>query len=240
MDNTLFHGSTVSGLDVIKPRESTHGKYVYATNNYVCSLIFSAPIGNDLIYSLGRENENEPYSLVELTPHSFDKLLNASSTIYTVPASSFKDIKTGFTEFVSEEEVPVLSSRIIRNIGKELEKEEKLGNIKIYRYPNKPLNFIDYHKQHYMVNMPKVYLLHHPEELDNINELNNTNITFEDLLLNYKEYLIKPTNNEKLSEVFLVNIIYAFPNKKKEILDTYKETRILTTNQKKKITRDYL
>ena len=238
MDNLLYHGSSIKNLDVIKPHKSTHGEYVYATNNYALALVFSSPIGNDLIYSLGRNKKDEPYSLVELTPHSFDKLLNASSTIYTVPSTTFKDINTGFNEYVSSEEVPVIESKIIDNIGEELAKEEKLGNIKIYRYPNKPENFIDYHKEQYIIDNPKLYLLHHPDEIDYVNEINKTNINFQDLLVFFSLYLQKNTNREKISEVFLVNLINSYPNNKKEILDTYYNSRLLASNEDFIITGD--
>lgn len=231
MDNFLYHGSSIKNLDVIVPHKSTHGEYVYATDDYACALVFSAPIGGDLIYSLGRNTKEEPYSFVELIPHSFDKLLNASSTIYKVPSTTFKDINTGFNEYVSREEVPVIESKIIDNIGEELAKEEKQGHIKIYRYPNKPENFIDYHKKQYIIDNPKLYLLHHPDEIDYVNEINKTKINFQDLLLFFSVYLQKNTNREKISEIILVNLINSYPNNKKEILDTYYNSRLLASNE---------
>ena len=63
MDNVLYHGSSIKNLDVIKPHKSTHGEYVYATNNYALALVFLSSIGNDLIYSLGRNKKDGAFDL---------------------------------------------------------------------------------------------------------------------------------------------------------------------------------
>ena len=134
----VYHGSKEHNIKRLEPRKSTHGIYVYATPDKVLPLIFSGNGGGDLIYSLGRYNENDPWELVERIPKAFDKVFSNSSSIYYLPDETFKDIKTGFKEVVSEVGVDVIKEEYIENVYDELLKAEKEGLLKIYRYPNKP------------------------------------------------------------------------------------------------------
>ncbi len=133
----LYHGSKTSNLTVLVPKDSTHGKYVYATNKEL-ALIFSARCGDDLTRSLFRNSLDEPWNLVERVPNAFSLMFNTTSSLYEVDDTSFRDIKTGFSELASSEPVRVLHEEKIDNLYSKIEELEELGLIRLYRYPNKP------------------------------------------------------------------------------------------------------
>lgn len=134
----LYHGSSKSGIKKIEPHKSTHGSYVYATELKELAIIFSGRAGDDLTYSLFRNFKDEPWQLVERVPNGFETMFNNSSSIYTVKDTTFKDIKTGFVEVVSDVGVDVLSEEKIENVYQKVEELAEKGIIKIYYYPNKP------------------------------------------------------------------------------------------------------
>lgn len=135
---TLYHGSSQSDLTKLLPHQSTHGNFVYATKNKELAIIFSGMCGDDLTYTLFRNNDNEPWQVVERIPGAFAKMFNNSSSIYTVPSLSFKDIHTGFSEFVSDVSVNIESEEKIENVYEKLKELDKSGIIKLYHYPNRP------------------------------------------------------------------------------------------------------
>lgn len=134
----LYHGSKIGGLKILEPHESTHGTYVYATPNEALAVIFSGKNASDLVQAISRHGHEEPYNIVERVPGAFAKMYDGSSSIYTIPADNFEDIKTGFTELVSSSPVEVISEEKIPRIYEKLKELEKDGKIKIYRYPNRP------------------------------------------------------------------------------------------------------
>lgn len=135
---TLYHGSRQSDLTKLLPHQSTHGNFVYATKNKELAIIFSGRYGDDLTYTLFRNHDNEPWQVVERIPGAFSKMFNNSSSIYTVPSLSFKDIHTGFSEFVSDVSVNIESEEKIENVYEKLKELDKSGIIKLYHYPNRP------------------------------------------------------------------------------------------------------
>lgn len=106
--------------------------------NKELSIIFSGRYGDDLTYTLFRNNDNESWQVVERIPGAFAKMFNNSSSIYTVPSLSFKDIHTGFSEFVSDVSVNIESEEKIENVYEKLKELDKSGIIKLYHYPNRP------------------------------------------------------------------------------------------------------
>ena len=108
--DVVYHGSNMHGLESLEPRKSTHGRYVYATPSKVLAVLFSGRCGDDLTYSLGHfDSDREgPWELVENIPGAFEKMFSNSSSIYTLDASNFRDLNSGFREVVSEEKVDVL------------------------------------------------------------------------------------------------------------------------------------
>ena len=69
----VYHGSKTHGLTELEPRPSTHGTYVYATDDKSIAIIMSKRCGDDATYSLSR-NEKGGYDLVERIPGAFNKM----------------------------------------------------------------------------------------------------------------------------------------------------------------------
>lgn len=136
----LYHGSMRKGITELEPHRSTHGNYVYATKFKELAVIFAGRAGDDLTYSLFRNSDNEPWQLVERIPKGFDVMFNNEAAIYTLSDCSFKDIKTGFAEMVSEEKAKVIDEEDITNVYQELEKLNEAGLIKMYHYPERPMS----------------------------------------------------------------------------------------------------
>ncbi|HBA38036.1 MAG TPA: hypothetical protein DCY94_04885 [Firmicutes bacterium] len=229
--NYLYHGSHTKGLKTLEPHKSTHGTYVYATPFRELSVIFSGKDGDDLVYSLFRTSKNEPWKLVERLPHAFETMYEGSSSIYTVEDTTFKDIKTGFAELVSESAVPVVSECELKIVYDELEHLEMEGLIEIYRYPKRP-EYIpeDDHdllekEIRYAGNPPtrkdfERLLLLHPTLLDKINDYciskspEFQKFTKLDILAIFDDFLVRAKNNPS-KEYFLKSakemIILTFP-----------------------------
>jgi len=55
----VYHGSKERGLKRIEPRKSTHGVYVYATDDKFLALHFSKRCGDDLTYDIGHFDNDE-------------------------------------------------------------------------------------------------------------------------------------------------------------------------------------
>lgn len=184
----VYHGSHTSGLKKLIPHKSTHGNYVYATEDKTLPVIFSGVAGDDLVYSLFRQN-TEPWQLVERVPECFSVIYNTSASVYTLEPDSFKDIHTGFTEVVSETAVDVVQEEKIPNVYQELERLEKEGLIQIYHYPKRPES------------IPKddLDLLERTIEYTKMNNGSVNKLTFERLLYLHPNLLKKV--NETLSDM---------------------------------------
>ena len=133
----VYHGSTTHGIKSLVPHKSTHGTYVYATENKLIATVMSRKYGGDLMYAFG-SCDRKVYDLVERIPHAFDKMFDTDFSIYSLDASFFKNIGTGFNEVVSEEEVPVIKEEVYSDLWDEINKYADAGLIKIYRYPDRP------------------------------------------------------------------------------------------------------
>ena len=184
----VYHGSHTSGLKKLIPHKSTHGNYVYATEDKTLPVIFSGVAGDDLVYSLFRENKGS-WQLVERVSECFSIIYNTSASVYTLESDSFKDIHTGFTEVVSETAVDVVQEEKIPNVYQELERLEKEGLIQIYHYPKRPET------------IPKddLDLLERTIEYTKMNNGSVNKLTFERLLYLHPNLLKKV--NETLSDM---------------------------------------
>lgn len=138
----VYHGSKVHGLKTLTPHQSTHGTYVYATKEKTIATIMSKRCGDDATYSLLRD-EDGAHALVERIPHAFEKMFSNDFSLYTLDSSLFKDINTGFTEVVSDVEVPVIKEEAYSNLMEAINKLVEDGLINIYYYPNRPNNIPD-------------------------------------------------------------------------------------------------
>jgi len=134
----LYHGSSTRGLTRLEPHKSTHGNYLYATKYKELAIIFSSRCGDDCTYALYRNNNSEPWTLVERIPEAFNTMFSNSASIYTLDDSTFKDINTGFSELVSNVGVNTISEEYIENVYDKIKELQKNGLIKLYTYPNKP------------------------------------------------------------------------------------------------------
>lgn len=136
----VYHGSKTKGLKVLIPHESTHGKYIYATNNREIAIIMAKQFGDDATYSLELSSDGK-YDLVERIPHAFEKMFTNEFSLYTVDASTFKDLKTGFNEVVSDTDVEVLKEEHYDNLIDAVNDLAQNGLIHLYRYSERP-NYI--------------------------------------------------------------------------------------------------
>lgn len=134
----IYHGSSTRGLTRLEPHKSTHGNYLYATKYKELAVIFSSRCGDDCTYALYRNNNSEPWTLVERIPEAFNTMFSNSASIYTLDDKTFKDINTGFSELVSNVGANVISEEYIENVYNKIKELEQNGLIKLYTYPNKP------------------------------------------------------------------------------------------------------
>jgi len=133
----VYHGSKTHGIKSMEPRPSTHGTYVYATESKAIAIVMSKRCGDDATYSFMRNKEGT-YDLIERLPHAFDKSYSNDFSLYTLDATNFKDIKTGFNEVVSDKTEKVVKEEIFPSAMDAIKKLEEEGKIKIYRYPERP------------------------------------------------------------------------------------------------------
>lgn len=245
----VYHGSKEHGLKHIEPRKSTHGKFVYATPEKVLALVFSKRCGDDLTYEIGRTDKNGPWELVENIPGAFEKMYSNTSSIYYLPAETFKNAHTGFEEVISEVGVDVIDEEYYENVYKGLLQAEKDGLLKIYRYPSKPAYYrsdgsdlLDKWRSYYYnlkIDFRKedfdrfVYL--HPRLLTQINALAqefNYDYHYElnDIVGIFKDRTrrqISDKQSEQYIDCSYISICSAYPKLKQQIdviYDEYKES----------------
>ena len=239
----LYHGSKEHGLKRLEPRESTHGVYVYATYDKVLALNFSSRCGDDLVYSIGRTDNNMPWNIVERVPGAFDKMYSNSSSIYSFSDETFKDIHTGFCEVVSEVGVDIENEEYCENVFEGLLEAQKEGLVKLYRYPNKPLGFKEDNSdfldqwRRYKNNLNKEFSKNkfdrlfylHPYLLNQINDLAkefNYDYNYEpndliDIFSNMIDKQLSDLDCERYIESAYINICNTFPNLKPQIDELY-------------------
>ncbi|HAB67159.1 MAG TPA: hypothetical protein DCE23_07310 [Firmicutes bacterium] len=181
----LYHGSSTPNLKTLTPHRSTHGTYVYATNEKSFAIIFSSTGGDDQVLTIYRNSSDEPLKLVERIPNVFNTIFSKSSSIYEVDDSTFKNINTGFSELVSTEEVPVLKEEHINFLIDKVIELANSGQIELYYYPNRPKeispNDIDliekelkYYERHNLSITKDTFnrvILLHPNLIDKVNEV---------------------------------------------------------------------
>lgn len=137
MENVVFHGSSARDLKILKPNESTHMKdYVYATSYPMIALVFSVNNFGDFDFDLTIKDGVVIFT--ERRNGAFDKY-NSPGFLYTLDATNFKQLEGLWeAEVVSEQEEKIISCEYVDNVFKKLKDYEKSGDMKIYRYPNKP------------------------------------------------------------------------------------------------------
>lgn len=231
----IYHGSSTRGLTRLEPHKSTHGNYLYATKYKELAIIFSARCGDDCTYALYRNNNDEPWTLVERIPEAFNTMFSNSASIYTLDDSTFKDINTGFSELVSNVGVNTISEEYIENVYDKIKALEQNGLVKLYTYPNKPKeiptdnsDLIDKEiRQNERENKSitresfKRLILLHPNLMNKINkkliELNLNPFTEKDLINLFEEAILKQAiypNYEQYLNSIVISISKTYPELK--------------------------
>ena len=227
----LYHGSSTRNLTRLEPHKSTHGNYLYATKYKELAIIFSACCGDDCTYALYRNNNDEPWTLVERIPEAFNTMFSNSASIYTLDDSTFKDINTGFSELVSNVGVNTISEEFIENVYDKIKELEQNGLIKLYTYPNKPKEIpndnsdliekeIKQSKSITKESFERLILLH-PNLMNKINqkliELNLKPFNKNDLINLFEEAIIKQAiypNYEQYLNSRVISISKTYPELK--------------------------
>ena len=135
----LYHVSSVSGLTILEPRLSTHGKaYVYAVENLTTGLLFGAR-HDDFDFLISTTEEDIPV-IEECYPGTFESVYrNRGCSVYEVSDDGFLRNATGWsTELVCEHDVAVVREFRVDNLYDRLLKEADAGRLVIRRYTGSP------------------------------------------------------------------------------------------------------
>ena len=139
-NNTMYHGSRVSGIKVLKPKKHFlyKRKVVYATPDIKFALAMMYGTGDELAvgyFTNTKTNERRMY-IDELKPNTL-KLLDKPGYLYTVSRKGFKrNKKISDVEYIRFRRVKVVEETKIDNVLKEL---KKYKNIDFTKY-NKVLD----------------------------------------------------------------------------------------------------
>lgn len=142
----VYHASKTQGLTLIKPSISTHGKmWVYATKDVTMAALFLSGKGGDLTCAVGRDIETGIPYVCERFAGAFDyRYANVSGSIYVLPSETFMENKTQWEEeVVSESEVTPVEEIKINDVKRFLIELSDNGRLKIFFYPNRPLEIPD-------------------------------------------------------------------------------------------------
>lgn len=137
----VYHGSSNGNIELLIAHRSTHQKdCIYATENKVVALLFMGKGNGDLDTRIS--SVNGKLELVERRPGVLEKLYNKVGYLYELDGSSFNHYDYLWSlEVVSFENALTPINKICYpNILEAIIEEEKMGNILIYRYPNRPKN----------------------------------------------------------------------------------------------------
>jgi len=231
----IYHGSSTRNLTRLEPHKSTHGNYLYATKYKELAIIFSARCGDDCTYALYRNNNDEPWTLVERIPEVFNTMFSNNASIYTLDDKTFKDINTGFSELVSNVGVNTISEEYIENVYDKIKELEGSGIVKIFPYPTKPIGHPEDNSdlidkqiiQNTRDNKPVTresferLILLHPNLMNKINqkliELNLEPFNKNDLINLFEEAILKQAiypNYEQYLDSIVISISKTYPELK--------------------------
>lgn len=135
----LYHVSHTSGIQVLKPRVSTHGKaYVYAVDNLVTGLLFGVQ-QDDFDFLICTDERNMPV-VYECYPNAFSlKYQGKSCSVYEIDGEGFQSGLTGWLpELVCEKEVPVSREFLIPDLYQRLMEETAQNKLTLHKYENTP------------------------------------------------------------------------------------------------------
>lgn len=131
----VYHVSGVSGLKVLKPHVSTHGKaWVYAIENLVTGLLFGIR-HDDFDFQIVTDENGRPI-LCECYPNAFESVYRGRGcSVYELDDKDFmKGMTSWKPELVCDHEVQVLNEIPVEDIYERLLAEESQGSLVIHRY----------------------------------------------------------------------------------------------------------
>mgnify|MGYP007109717763 CR=1 FL=1 len=124
---------------MLKPRRSTHGRWVYATKDPVLAACFLGSLGGDFTCAVGRDPDTGKPYICERFQGAFElRYRGVSGSIYVLPGGSFLEGKTPWEEEVVSPE-PVVPLREIRvpDAAEYLLRRELEEKLLIVRYPRR-------------------------------------------------------------------------------------------------------
>ena len=139
MSKLVYHGSPNGNIEIIKAQLGTHQKKcIYATDNKIIAMLFMNRGMGDL--DTIKEYDDGLPILIERRQGVLEKIYNTSGYIYELDGSSFKHYDYLWKpEVISfESGIKPIKKTYYDNILKALNEEAENGNIKIYKYPNRP------------------------------------------------------------------------------------------------------
>lgn len=102
------------------------------------AIIFFGKYDNDYTYTIYRNNDYEPWQLVEKIPEGFQAIFQNSASIYTLDDVTFQNICTGFHEVVSEVTFNTTNEEYLGNVYTVIPQLASDDKIQLYLYPNRP------------------------------------------------------------------------------------------------------
>lgn len=137
----VYHGSPNGNIEYLTACKSTHQKEcIYATDNKTVALLFMGKGNGDLDTRISTVDGK--LELLERRKGVFETLYNHDGYLYELDGSTFShyDYLWSLEVISFEKKIEPLKKTYFKNIWEEILKEEKKGNIKIYRYPDRPNN----------------------------------------------------------------------------------------------------
>lgn len=131
----LYHVSPNRGLKILRPHGSTHKKaYVYAVQNMVTGFLFGTKM-DDFDFIISTDDNGIP-TVYECYPDAFKKIYQGRGcSVYVVEDTGFQRGLTPWSEeLVCDTEVAVREEIIINDLYEKLSREERQGNLIVYRY----------------------------------------------------------------------------------------------------------
>lgn len=135
----VYHVSPTSGITVLMPRVSSHGKaYVYAMSELVPALLFGAA-HDDFDFLLDTDDRGVPV-VYECYPGAFRSVyFGKRCSVYELKEDGFlRGVTSWAPELVCMSKVPVEKETPIDDLYERLLAEEASGRLVIHRYTDTP------------------------------------------------------------------------------------------------------
>lgn len=137
----VYHGSPNGDIEYLVARKSTHQKEcIYATNNKTVALLFMGKGNGDLDTKISTVNGR--LELVERRKNVLNDLYNHDGYLYELDGATFThyDYLWSLEVISFEKRIKPFKKNYCKNILAAILEEEEKGNIKVYKYPDRPSN----------------------------------------------------------------------------------------------------